>query len=75
MNSGNLYVPKSNRDPESFTSRNIVDSRSKVPRSLRVLGIIITLRKKGSGSNLDLRITSVLNIDFTSLLNNKLYRK
>jgi len=62
--SRNPYASRSSRDPRSLTSRNVVDSRSKVPGSLWVLRIVVTPRRKGSRSNLALRMTSALNIDF-----------
>jgi hypothetical protein len=55
-NSRNPYASRSSRDSRRQASRSRVDSRSKVPRSPWVPRIVIAPRRRGSGSNLALRI-------------------
>jgi hypothetical protein len=57
MDSRNPYAPKSSRFPGRKASRNVLASRSFTPRSPWALGIVMTPRRKDSGSNLALGIT------------------
>jgi hypothetical protein len=59
MDSRNLYTPKSSRFPGRKASRNVLASRSFTPGSPWALGIVMTPRRKDSGSNLALGITIV----------------
>jgi hypothetical protein len=57
MDSRNLYTPKSSRFPRRKASKNVLASKSFTPGSPCALGIVITPRRKDSGSNLALGIT------------------
>ena len=59
VDSRNLYAPKSSRFPGRKASRNVLASRSFTPGSPWALGIVMTPRRKASGSNLALGITIV----------------
>ena len=59
VDSRNPYAPKSSRFPERKASRNALASRSFTPGSPWALGIVMTPRRKDSGSNLALGITIV----------------
>jgi hypothetical protein len=57
MDSRNLYAPKSSRFLGRKASRKVLASRSFTPRSPWALRIVLTPRRKDSGSNLALGIT------------------
>jgi hypothetical protein len=57
VDSKNLYALKSNRFLGRKASRNVLASRSFTPGSPWALGIVMTPRRKASGSNLALGIT------------------
>ena len=65
MDSRNLYAPKSSRFPGRKASRNVLASRSFTPGSPWALGIVMTPRRKDSGSNLALGITIYLDSTYT----------
>jgi hypothetical protein len=67
VDSRNLYAPKSSRFPGRKASRNVLASRSFTPGSPWALGIVMTPRRKASGSNLALGITIVLTRDTYAL--------
>ena len=60
VDSRNPYAPKSSRFLGRKASRNVLASRSFTPGSPWALGIVMTPRRKASGSNLALGITIVL---------------
>jgi len=57
MDSRNLYALKSSRFPRRKASRNVLASRSFTPGSPWALRIVMTPKRKDSGSNLALGIT------------------
>jgi len=57
VDSRNLYALKSSRFPRRKASRNVLASRSFTPGSPWALRIVMTPKRKDSGSNLALGIT------------------